>query len=104
MLMPPTLSEMGLPFQPKTSDRRSGAAAERSPARSALVLTRISQTKHACGRPTISILNALLFSRFSTDFSCVSHEKPRISQMHKRHFVSPFLDTIEKLDAFALRK
>jgi hypothetical protein len=79
--MPPTLSETNLPIQPKTSDRRSGAPAERSPARSALVLTRISQTKHACGRPTISILNALLFSSNSYSFfTCGSHEKPRISQ------------------------
>jgi hypothetical protein len=85
MLMPPTLSETGLLFQPKISDRRSGAAAQRSPVRSGVTLDRIRPPKKTGQQSTIFILKALLFSSNSYSFfACVSHENPRISQKTRR--------------------
>jgi len=78
MLMLATFAETGLPFQPKLPT--GGAERQRSAVRREAVRPkdRFSQSKKASGPPTVSILKALFFN-FSTDFVCVSHEKPRIS-------------------------
>jgi hypothetical protein len=79
MLMPTTLAETGLSFQPKPPT--GGAERQRSAVRREAVRpqNRISQTKKADDPPIISTLKAPLFFNFATDFACVSHEKPRIS-------------------------
>jgi hypothetical protein len=66
MLMPATLSESALPFQPKTSDRRSGAAAQQSPARSGVTLNRIRPPKKTGEHSTFFIPKDLLFSSISS--------------------------------------
>ena len=80
-----TISETGRPFQPKTSDRRSGAAAERSPARSGATPSPPQSTK-ATQMPTCHFhpKSSSFFCNFSPDLACVSHEKPRISDL-KEH-------------------
>ena len=62
MLMPTTLAEIGLTFQPKPPT--GGAERQRSAVRREAVRSqdRLSQPKKADGPPTISILNALPFS------------------------------------------
>jgi len=80
MLMPPTLSKTGLPFQSKTSGpaERSGSGAQSGAKRHRLGSPQSTKDNY---RPIDHFRpkSSSFFSTSSTDSAYVSHEKPRIS-------------------------